>query len=411
MRLVLAGGYDTQNLGDHAMLQVLMRDFEQRGERVHVSLLSRHPDEDFDAQYGVQSIQNLDHPSRAAARGRVFRGLNGEQDSGVLRELTRRIAQADVLVIGGGRMLVDYTHGFQRGHLAYFALLVTLARCHGTRIALFAQSLEELESESGREHLRYIVRNADHVSLREQSSLEVLRQLDPSLIDGRVAVVPDPAFGLLAAQRYAGPKLPELDAELPVLALNLRSYVWRDGEVDEFERRLASWLDELRSARPLQLLFVPQMTYHVDRPETDDRVIARRVAREMADQSNVHFVDDPLTVDEALGIYQHATALLTMRRHGALFAATQGVPVLPLSCEANTDYMARSLGIEDCCVDLTEGARLKSLQRASSVIDSARTEGAALMERCQAQGEAVSEYADAILELGSMNHAQEEVLA
>ncbi|MFT5048767.1 MAG: polysaccharide pyruvyl transferase WcaK-like protein [Chlamydiales bacterium] len=411
MRIVLAGGYDTCNLGDHAMLQVLMRDFERRGERVQVSLLSRHPDPAFDTQYGVTSIPNLDHASREAARGKVFRGLNGEADDTDLIELTRRIAEADVLVVGGGRMLVDYTHGFQRGHLAYFALLVTLARCHGTRISLFAQSLEELATESGREHLRYIVRNADHVSLRETSSLEVLRALDPELIDERVVVLPDPAFGLEPVEPYAGPKLPRLDPKLPVLALNLRSYAWRDGAVGEFEGRLARWLDELRSARALQLLFVPQMTYRVDRDETDDRVIARRVAAAMRDQAGVHFIEDPLTVDEALGVYQHATALLTMRRHGALFAATQGVPVMPLSCEANTDYMARSLGIEDCCIDLSDGSSPRSVRRALSLLEQPQSVGRSLQERCRDEGVHVSAYADEIIALGQARCRPEGVPA
>ena len=40
MKLVLAGGYDTQNLGDHAMLQVLRQQLEERGVDPEITLLS-----------------------------------------------------------------------------------------------------------------------------------------------------------------------------------------------------------------------------------------------------------------------------------------------------------------------------------------------------------------------------------
>lgn len=409
MRIVLAGGYDTQNLGDHAMLQVLLRELRGRGVEPEVTLLSRHPDADFDRHYGVESIHNLDHPSRAAARGQLFRGLNGEPQPTALLELTRRIAEADVLVIGGGRMLVDYTHGFQRGHLAYFALLATLARCHGTKVVLFAQSLEPLASASGEEHLRFLVRNADHVSVREESSLEVLRALDPLLVDRRCVVLPDPAFGLDPVPLYSGPKLPALRSDLPLLALNLRSYAWRDGSTADFEARVVAWLDRLRRERELQLLFVPQMTYAVDSGETDDRVVARRVGAALEDLRHVHHVEQPLLVDEALGIYRHATALLSMRRHGAVFAATQGVAVMPLSCENNTNYMASSLGADPWRVDLSDEREGESLGRALALLEQHATVGRGMRERCLEYAAQVGGYARAIQEVALGSSLYEEV--
>jgi polysaccharide pyruvyl transferase WcaK-like protein len=394
---VIAGGYDTQNLGDHAMLQVLMRDLRWRNVVPRVTVLSRHPDTDFDRHYGVTSIPNLDHGSQEAARGKVFRGLNGEQDSGDLQQLTQQIAEADALVIGGGRMLVDYTHGFQRGHLSYFVLLATLARCHGTKIILFAHSLETLSSESGAEHLRFLVQNADHVSLREQSSLEVLRAIDPSLIDERIEVLPDPALGLSLVSPYYGEKLPTLRDDLPVLAVNLRSYAWRDGSTANFEGRVVSWLNALRRERELQLLFVPQMTYDVDSGETDDRVIARRVMAALEHSEGVHSIESPLLVDEALGVYRHADAVLSMRRHGAVFAATQGVPVLPLSCEANTDYVSKSLGLDAWRVDVSANDHRPSVENTLALLDSASEVGKKLRARCFEFGQQAHGYADAIV--------------
>jgi polysaccharide pyruvyl transferase WcaK-like protein len=59
MKILLAGGYDTQNLGDHGMLAVFGRDLRKLDPDIEIVLLSRHPDPMFDETYGVRSILNL----------------------------------------------------------------------------------------------------------------------------------------------------------------------------------------------------------------------------------------------------------------------------------------------------------------------------------------------------------------
>lgn len=393
IRIVLAGGYDTQNLGDHAMLVVLRQELERRFGRAEITLLSRHPDPDFDRAYGVRSIPNLDHPSREAARGRWFRGLNGEAETEHLQDIAHALREADLLVIGGGRMLVDYTHGFQRGHLAYFAQLTTVARYLGTPMLLYAHSLEPLATESGREHLRFLALNASGISVREEPSREVLVEL--GIDAGRIQVLPDPAFGLSLETPYLGPKLPELPRDgRPLLALNVRSYAWRDGDVSGFEERLAFLLDRIVIETGTRLLFVPQMTYRVDSEETDDRAVARRVVGRMRRPNDTLFVEHPLHVEEALGIYGHATALCSMRRHGMLFAATQGVPVMPLSAERNADYMARSLGVEELGIDLKDLDR--SVATVRKVLSGAPEFGAELARRVVEIARDIRGYGDLV---------------
>jgi len=393
IRIVLAGGYDTRNLGDHAMLVVLRREFVARFGAADITLLSRHPDAELDRAYGVRSIPNLDHASREAARGRWFRGLNGEADTAHLRDVAEAVEQADLLVIGGGRMLVDYTHGFLRGHLAYFAQLTVLARFLGTPMMLYAQSLEPLATESGAEHLRFLAANAASITVREEASRRVLEDLGVG--PERARVVPDPAFGLGLEPPYRGPKLPRLPRDgRPLLAVNVRSYAWRDGDVDGFETRLAALLDRIRRELGAHLLFVPQMTYDVDTAETDDRAVARRVAGRMREGDGLLFAEARLDVAETLGVYRHASALLSMRRHGMLFAASQGVPVIPLSAERNTHYTVRALGAEAHCVALDAGDEAVATVRA--VLRDAEARGRAAAARVAAEAPRVARYADEV---------------
>jgi len=48
MKILLAGGYDTKNLGDHGSLEVFQRELRKVNPSTEIVLLSRHPDEKFD---------------------------------------------------------------------------------------------------------------------------------------------------------------------------------------------------------------------------------------------------------------------------------------------------------------------------------------------------------------------------
>ena len=107
MKILLGGGYDTQNLGDHGSLEVFQRDLKKLDPSSEIVVLSRHPDAEFDETYNVRSILNLDHKSKAESIGRWFNGLNPGDDTGHLKKIWEELASSDLLVIGNGRLFVD----------------------------------------------------------------------------------------------------------------------------------------------------------------------------------------------------------------------------------------------------------------------------------------------------------------
>lgn len=117
MKIVLAGGHDTKNLGDHGSLEVFQRDLRKIDPSSEIVLLSRHPDKDFDKTYNVRSILNLDHKNKAESMGRWFNGLNPGDNKNHLKEIWEEIASSDLLVIGNGRLFVDISLDFMRGSL------------------------------------------------------------------------------------------------------------------------------------------------------------------------------------------------------------------------------------------------------------------------------------------------------
>lgn len=387
MKVVLAGGYDTANLGDHAMLVVLRRQLEEEFGDVEIVLLSRHPDAEFDRRYGVRSIPNLDHESAAQARGRFFRGLNLGDDREHLERIAEELRSADLLVLGGGRMFIDIAWGVMRGPLAYFAQLQALARFVGTPVFVYAKTIVPVERDDARETLRFLCGTADLVTVRDEASLAELKRAGVERDD--VHVLPDPAFALGAAFALGPvPAAPQTGVR-PRLAVNLRSYAWRDGQQAEEERRaaLAALLDRVVEELGARLVFVPQTTYAVDTPETDDRHAARCTVERMARSSECELIEGAPSVEDALALYAGCDLLLGMRRHGAIFAATQGTPVVGLAAESNAERALADLELSGGGSDPETVVR-----SAREVLAQGAAAREAVRQRCEVLAAAAGQY-------------------
>ena len=164
LKVVLAGGYDTQNFGDHAALWGLKQVLPEGSQ---ITLLSRHPELPLPVE--VIPLKNLDANSKAEA-GKYFRGFNIGDSTEHMEEIRKAISDCDVVLLGGGRMFVDYTVGYMRGHLAYFAELTKLAKWHNKPVGLINNTFVPLSTELGKEQLGFIQENAAFSIVRDMES-------------------------------------------------------------------------------------------------------------------------------------------------------------------------------------------------------------------------------------------------
>jgi len=357
MKIMLAGGYDTENLGDHGMLVVLIRDLKKFESKIEIVLLSRHPDPMFDKLYNVRSILNLDHKTKKESLGRWFNGLNYGDDTNHLHTIWQELKTSNLLVIGGGRLFIDITLDFMRGPLPYYALLVTLAKFLGKPIMIFAKTIVPVKTDLGRDYLKYIVSNADVITVREKASAEELIKI--GIPNSRVQIIPDPAFGLDYKNRKQNGFQILTDAGIRVngkkfVAMNFR-YTHLESSVNEnYCKTLATICDKLHEYLGVDILFVPQMTYNIDNPYNDDRELYKDIYKLCNFKNNIHVLNKRYNVYETLSIYQCCEMVYSMRRHGIIFAATQYVPVFAISGERNTSYPMFELNLSDYIIKLSD---------------------------------------------------------
>ncbi len=407
MKIIVAGGYDTKNLGDHAMLKVLVRDLSAKVPDLETVLLSRHPDKAFDEAYGVRSISNLDYDSKEASLGKWFRGLNYGDDTGHLRVIRKELESADLLVIGGGRLLVDISLGLYRGPLPYYALLVTLARFFDLPVVIFGMTIISVDTDAGRELIRYIVSNSDAVMVREESSRLELEML--GLGSERVKVLPDPALGLERLDRKAL-GLDILRAEgiefktARCVAISVRSIatLW-DGRAEKdgssFIEALSRFADNLAEVLQADLLFVPQQTYCVDDKFEDDRQVAIAVREGMARKDLAHIVRGDYDLDDTLALYQLSEMLVATRRHAIVFALTQGIPVVALSGDPNIEGFMQSVGGASEVVKLEEMNTPAAMAKIKQVWGEREQRAAAIAEHISEIRKGVCGYAETVVNI------------
>jgi len=366
MKILLAGGYDTQNLGDHGMLVVFGSDLKKLDPDIEIVLLSRCPDSVFDETYSVRSILNLDHKTKKDSFGRWFNGLNYGDDTNHLQTIWKALETSDLLVIGGGRLFVDITLDFMRGPLPYYALLVTLAKFLGKPIMIFAKTIVPVKTDIGWKHLKYIVSNTDLITVREGPSKQELIGL--GIPDNRIRVIPDPAFGLEYKDRKERGSQILIEEGIKVnnkkfIAMNFR-YTHLESSIDEnYYRLLANICDELYGKLGTDVLLVPQMTYNIDNPYDDDRELYRAIHNLCKFQNNIHIINKRYNVCDTLSIYQCCEMVYSMRRHGIIFAATQYVPVFALSGEKNTSYPMFELNLSKYVVKLSEMKNKNAIEK------------------------------------------------
>ena len=139
-KVLLCGYYGEHNLGDDALLEVLLSQLPQGWE----PLVTAHDQPMVQRRFGVATT-----------------------DRRSLRGVLRALAGCDALVLGGGSLLQDST-SFKS--LLYYAALIGAARLQGKRVCLWGQGLGPLHRRRSRLLVRSLLPLVNAISWRDPAS-------------------------------------------------------------------------------------------------------------------------------------------------------------------------------------------------------------------------------------------------
>ncbi|MCP9833212.1 MULTISPECIES: polysaccharide pyruvyl transferase CsaB [unclassified Cyanobium] len=293
MRALICGYYGEHNLGDDALLAVLLDQLPANC----LPVVTAHDQALVRKQFGVETTDRRRLGAVLAALGRC-----------------------QALVLGGGSLLQDST-SFQS--LLYYGALMLAARVRGQPVILWGQGLGPLRRRRSRALVRGLLPLATAISWRDAASAGQARAWGVEAPVGS-----DPVWAL-SAQRWSGHGGPIVLCFRPVHQLS--GAAWSP---------YLQALEHLALAADREVLWLP---FHQDQDRGLLASLLRQglVGEALARRSRELLVQTPAQAMEA---FRQAGLVLAMRLHGLILAALAGSPCAALSYDPKVAAAAAGIG-------------------------------------------------------------------
>lgn len=353
-RLLIAGYYGFNNLGDEAILTALLQALRAQDPYMQFTVVSGDPDQTATA-YDVEAV-----------------GWND------IAALTAAAESADAIILGGGGLFQDYwgvptqtmlmpdQHG-----MAYFMAFPLLAALLDKPFALYALGVGPLRTDEGRAFTRAAFEAAGRASVRdaESRSLMIALGVEPD----RLIQSADPAFLLesepseRSADLFSSLRLTEKSA----FRLGVALRAWDIGvDQEAWTAQTAAALDRFIDEIQAEVLFIP---FQVGGDAlSNDRAVSEQVRQQMRHGGRVLIADQVDRASDMLSLLGSCDLILGMRLHSILLAAVVGVPSVGLIYDPKVRQAMNGLGLSDLAHDLdslSADALLQSLRDAHAERD------------------------------------------
>ena len=307
--VLICGAYGMENGGDEAILEAIVGEMRAIDPDMPVTVLSRTP-ELTAKKYGVASLHMFDLPGFL----RVMKGCT-------------------LYINGGGSLIQDVTSSRS---LWYYLYTLRAAKRRGCRVLMYGCGIGPVSRPRNRSVAkRYIDRYVDEITLREENSLDELRSF--GVTRPRITVASDPALTLLPAPEG------EVDEKMRSLGLDpngayvcfcLRSWEGFGERADCFARA-ADYVFERYGMEPVFLSVNTR----------SDGAAAQSAARTISAPCRI--IAEPMPTDMTIGIISRMRAVVSIRLHGLIFAASQAVPSVGIAYDPKVSAFLDYIGQEN----------------------------------------------------------------
>ena len=311
--VTVCGAYGRGNVGDEAILQAILGEIREADPDVTIYAVSRDP-----------------RSTRVTHRVRAVHTFD-------LLAFWRLAGRTKLLLNGGGSLIQDVT---SRRSLWFYLYTLAAAKRRGAKVVMYGCGIGPVKFPGDQRLSRRIIsKNADVITLREDHSREELRRMG---VEGpEILLAADPSLTLDGAgeDRTESALLSAgLDPGGNYLCFALRPWPGFEEKAPAFARAAETLFTETG----LTPVFLP-----ID--QSRDPAAMELVAKQLrAPHGILPAAPDPETV---MGILSRMKAVVSMRLHGLIFAAGQGVPLVGVVYDPKVRAFLRYIG-QDRTVDL-----------------------------------------------------------
>ncbi|MBP3361985.1 MAG: polysaccharide pyruvyl transferase CsaB [Clostridia bacterium] len=284
-QILISGYYGFGNSGDDALLLSIIKDFERKGLKDRVVVLSYRPEET-EREYGVKAVSRMNPFA-------VFLS----------------ILKARLFISGGGTLIQD---GTSTKSLLYYLSLIRLAKLFGKKVMLYANGIGPVRKKSNRRLCKKVLNRVDAITVRDKKSLSELEALGITVPEIRLTA--DPVF-LLEKDESVDELLQKHGLDNDIFCIAVRSPKSGSGE---FAEKLAFAADRLSEKYGMRAVLLPLQSIDGD--------ISDEICRKM--HSGGIVIRERLSPGQILSFVSRCRMCIGMRLHMLIYAAAMGVPIV-----------------------------------------------------------------------------------
>lgn len=300
MRFLISGYYGFGNLGDEALLRVIVSQLKLRYPYGEIDVLSAKPEET-SQELSVEATPRWD-----------------------AKAVRRAIDRADVVISGGGGLLQNAT---SLRSLVYYAGILRAAGRANRKAMIFAQSIGPLDFW-GRALVKECCKGLSAATVRDKRSMQVLAPLIPP--DVHLEHAADPVFLYDAPEETIDLSSEGLGPQSdPLVVVSVRKATGMKDRLDIVARAV----DRLASQHGARVAFLPI-------GGAPDAEVSTLVIRKC---KSAPVLLPECTLERAANIIRRAKAVVGMRLHALILAARYEVPFLAIPYDPKVGALCEDL--------------------------------------------------------------------
>jgi polysaccharide pyruvyl transferase CsaB len=334
-RIVLHGGYGKRNLGDDAILEVLLSQVRQVFPSAHITVVCHGPAE-------VRARHQVTAYHFAAW------------------QTLRAIVQADVYIIGGGGIVnrVNIYSGFRRLRILdpkgkFLFVAAALAKLCGARVDFHAIGATSFPDPVVRWLARFVLNRSDALTVRDQRSQDILRSAGVRV---PIPVILDPVTQLEpASPESARQMLAEEGISLDRLKVGINFRYVAEPDIDNANtiREVAQLAGYLLDQYNAQVIFLP-FGRHPTKKVENDLAFALEVANQLQHRRGFHILEKECSPVEMKALLGQMDLCILERLHAVILAAPMRVPIISVIYDHKVAAFADMAGLGDSQIPLRE---------------------------------------------------------
>ncbi len=334
MRIGIVGNYGNDNNGDESILYSIIQQVKEvfPVNNEDITVFSNNTQQTSE-RYGVQSYP-LYYRKNKLYKTFIHTYKNNK----------RYVSQFDLLIIGGGGILMD----FYRREAHLYGAYAMMAKNSNVPYIVYGCGAGPLDTFIGRTIIKVMCRYAANISVRDPESKELLQKIG---VKKDVEVIGDPAF-TLKQERENYAKVPRKIGISAVPYYNAN--YWPKGNIEKYDvytTSMAKNIDALLEVHDVDITF-----FATKYPQ--DVTVTKDIQKKMRYKERVSILDENLYPERLLEVVGEQDVVIGTRLHSLILATDAETPVLAISYHVKVrDFMSlvnashRCLSMEDIARD------------------------------------------------------------